>query len=126
MSSLEATVWPLANLNLDIELVLMYILCCSVVGKELVERQGLFNPYTFATTIVVNGVAASSHSEWILDPLFDLIGRPDLLPTVYEVRMYSERVLCQGTSCMHAANVLFFKQYPNMVQIYQMLLNYQA
>ena len=58
---------------------------CRVVGKEHVRKQGLFNPYTFASTIVVNGVAASTHSEWALDGVFDMVGRPDLLPTVYEV-----------------------------------------
>jgi len=32
----------------------------------------------------VNGVVASVHSEWILDPLLDWIARPDLLPAVYQ------------------------------------------
>ncbi len=29
-------------------------------------------------------MVASVHSEWVLDPLLDWIGRPDLLPAVYQ------------------------------------------
>jgi hypothetical protein len=32
----------------------------------------------------VDGVVASVHSEWILDPLLDFFGRPDLLPKLYQ------------------------------------------
>ena len=30
-------------------------------------KRGLYNPYTLSGTIVVDGVAASCHSSWILD-----------------------------------------------------------
>ena len=32
-----------------------------------VTKSGLFNPYTLSGSIVVDGVAASCHSSWILD-----------------------------------------------------------
>lgn len=55
-----------------------------VASKETVAKSGLWAPYTASGTIVVDGVAASVHSEWYLDGVFDAIGRPDLLPQVYQ------------------------------------------
>lgn len=57
----------------------------TVSQVETVSKQGLWAPYTRQGTIVVNGVVASVHSEWILDGLLELVGRPDLLPVVYQV-----------------------------------------
>ena len=59
-----------------------------VTAKELVTKEGLWAPYTAAGTIVVDGVAASVHSDWILDGIFDAIGRPDLLPAVYQASAF--------------------------------------
>ena len=39
----------------------------SVVKAYEVVAKGLYNPYTLNGNIVVNGVLASAHSEWILD-----------------------------------------------------------
>ena len=70
------TVWAQAGSN-DLAAFL-------VTAKELVTKEGLWAPYTAAGTIVVDGVAASVHSDWILDGIFDAIGRPDLLPAAYQ------------------------------------------
>ena len=58
-----------------------------VVSKETVAKSGLWAPYTASGTVVVDGVAASVHSDWYLDAPFDAIGRPDLLPGVYQVQI---------------------------------------
>lgn len=58
-----------------------------VVSKHTVRQQGLWAPYTASGTIIVGGVAASVHSDWYLDRVFDLLGRPDLLPIIYQVNM---------------------------------------
>ena len=39
----------------------------AVVSTTLSLKRGLYNPYTLSGTIVVDGVAASCHSSWILD-----------------------------------------------------------
>ena len=59
----------------------------AVVAVELVERRGLFNPYVAGGgAIVVDGVLASCHSEWVLDaPLGALGAPPHVAPRVYEV-----------------------------------------
>lgn len=54
-------------------------------------KQGLFNPFTLSGTIVVNGVVASVHSEWLLD---DLVTSPEYsryLPIFYQVCEMSKR-----------------------------------
>ena len=38
-----------------------------VLLNRMVPKQGLFNPYMLSGNIVVNGVAASAHSSWVLD-----------------------------------------------------------
>jgi len=39
----------------------------AVVSTARALKRGLYNPYTLSGTIVVDGVAASCHSSWILD-----------------------------------------------------------
>ena len=39
----------------------------TVVSTTRSFKRGLYNPYTLSGTIVVDGVAASCHSSWILD-----------------------------------------------------------
>ena len=56
-----------------------------VAHVEAVSKQGLWAPYTRHGTIVVNGVVASVHSDWVLDSLLEFVGRPDLLPLIYQV-----------------------------------------
>jgi len=46
----------------------------AIASKSLVAGTGLFNPYTLSGSIVVDGVAASCHSSWALDGLFELTG----------------------------------------------------
>ena len=41
----------------------------AVVSTTRSSKRGLYNPYTLSGTIVVDGVAASCHSSWILDGL---------------------------------------------------------
>jgi hedgehog len=41
----------------------------AVAAIEEVKEAGVFNPLTFSGTIVVDGVAASVHSDWFLDGL---------------------------------------------------------
>lgn len=56
-----------------------------VVEKSTVVKQGLWNPYTATGTIVVGGLAASVHSEWLLDGLLESVGHTELLPALYQV-----------------------------------------
>ena len=53
-----------------------------VVAKNLVPGTGLFNPYKLGGTIVVDGVAASVHSTWALEVVFEVLGVP--LPVGYQ------------------------------------------
>ena len=50
---------------------------------ERTTQHGLYNPFTIGGDIVVNGVLASSHSDWFLDGV-----TPDAwahhLPRVYQ------------------------------------------
>lgn len=57
-----------------------------------ITAKGLYNPYTLSGTIVVNGVVASSHSDWILD---DLVPTSWLqwLPAIYQALFFPGRVL---------------------------------
>lgn len=57
----------------------------EVVGISEVRKEGLWNPYTTGGSIVVNGVAASVHSEWILDSVLDVLGLTQYLPALYQV-----------------------------------------
>ena len=56
-----------------------------VEDVALVSQSGLFNPYTAAGTIVVNGVVATVHSRWFLDYAFDALGLTAHLPEAYQV-----------------------------------------
>lgn len=61
-----------------------------VTVKKTLTKKGLFNPLARGGDIVVNGVAASVHSEWILDHLFTELSTPGwemihYLPLIYEV-----------------------------------------
>ena len=57
----------------------------TVKAVAVVSKPGLWAPYTRQGTIVVDGVIASVHSDWILDGLLERLGRPDLLPAIYQV-----------------------------------------
>ena len=53
----------------------------AVTATKMITATGLYNPLTLSGTIVVNGVAASAHSEWFLDGLVPT----SWLPIVYQV-----------------------------------------
>jgi hypothetical protein len=55
----------------------------NVVEVSLHMDTGIFNPYTLSGTIVVNGVLASSHSSWVLDDVFEVLGIS--IPAGYQV-----------------------------------------
>lgn len=71
-------------------------------GAELVQvlsvstemATGLYNPFTLAGPIVVDGVVASSHSEWALDGVLEAIAPGALkhLPMVYQALMLPLRL----------------------------------
>lgn len=73
----------------------------TVMETAMVSKQGLWAPYTSYGTIVVNGVVASVHSEWILDGFLELIGRPDLLPLLYQVQHQSSSLRPLTASDIH-------------------------
>ncbi|XP_024534947.1 uncharacterized protein LOC9658011 [Selaginella moellendorffii] len=64
-----------------------------VTRISIVTKPGLYNPLTLQGTIVVNGVAASVHSEWFLDALFDALGLTVYLPAAYQAILSPARLL---------------------------------
>lgn len=64
-----------------------------VTRVSVVQKYGLFNPYTMSGNIIVNNVSVSTHSEWIFDPVFDALGLTSWLPSVYQLKVYPLRVL---------------------------------
>ena len=54
---------------------------------------GLYNPLTFSGRITVDGVAASVHSEWFLDPFFDAIGISQYVPFAYQAILSPIRLM---------------------------------
>jgi hypothetical protein len=66
----------------------------TVCSTERVTLEGLYNPYTLSGTILVNGVAASSHSYWFADAAFDALGLPAAwLPGLYQAVLAPVRLL---------------------------------
>ncbi|MCO5595872.1 hypothetical protein L7F22_049923 [Adiantum nelumboides] len=66
---------------------------CLVKEISVSRSQGLYNPLTMSGTIVVDGVVASVHSEWFLDPLLDAMGLTHWLPFAYQILLSPVRVL---------------------------------
>ena len=56
-----------------------------VDGVTTVRRVGMFAPVTASGTIVVDGVVASTYSDWILDPIFDALGLTSKLPAAMHI-----------------------------------------
>ena len=71
---------------------------CTHAGVSHVVEQGLYAPMTLGGTVIVNGVAASVHSEWFLDGLFDFLGQTHMLPSAYQVLHWSQRRKICATS----------------------------
>ena len=65
----------------------------AVVGVEVVEERGLYNPYTLGGMVVVDSVVASSHSAWVLDGLMDAAGLTHCIPATYQALFAPIRVL---------------------------------
>ena len=63
-----------------------------VIGIEKEKAKGLWNPFTIAGTIVVDGVLASCHSDWFLESLPEWM-RPSsaLIPAIYQTVMIPAR-----------------------------------
>ena len=59
-----------------------------VIGIEKEKAKGLWNPFTVAGTIVVDGVLASCHSDWLLENLPEWM-RPSAsrIPQIYQTLM---------------------------------------
>jgi hypothetical protein len=64
-----------------------------VTSISQVEKGGLYNPFTLSGTIIVNGVVASTHSEWFLDNAFDFLQLTHYLPAAYQVVLFPARLL---------------------------------
>lgn len=58
---------------------------CRVLAIGAGTEAGAFNPYTLEGNLLVDGVLASSHSEWVLDPAFEAVGLGRWLPLAYQV-----------------------------------------
>ncbi|KAI5077501.1 hypothetical protein GOP47_0007912 [Adiantum capillus-veneris] len=66
---------------------------CLVKEISVTRSQGLYNPLTMSGTIVVDGVVASVHSEWFLDPFLDAMGLTHWLPSTYQILLSPVRML---------------------------------
>lgn len=77
-----------------------------VTSRGHVTEMGLWAPLTGSGTILVDGVAASVHSDWYLDPIFDAIGRPDLLPAIYQVSFFSVLLQSHNICCCTCLRIL--------------------
>ncbi|KAG0568208.1 hypothetical protein KC19_6G002600 [Ceratodon purpureus] len=64
-----------------------------VTGISVLKKQGLYNPFTLGGTIIVNGVVASSHSDWFLDSLFQVFNLVHWLPAAYQLVLLPVRML---------------------------------
>jgi len=57
------------------------------------EKRGIYNPFTLSGSIVVNGVVASSHSDWFLDDIAAKYGWTSMLPAIYQAVLMPARGL---------------------------------
>ncbi len=77
----------------------------AIASKSLMAGTGLFNPYTLSGSIVVDGVAASCHSSWILDRIFELAGVS--VPDGYQIAFAPVRALYRVLGAERMASVEF-------------------
>jgi hypothetical protein len=64
----------------------------AVLETSIIAKEGLYNPYTLSGKIVVNGVVASAHSNWILDE-WTPPSMSQYLPVAYQVLFLPGRML---------------------------------
>lgn len=62
-----------------------------VTKTAMVWSEGLFNPFTMTGQLVVNGVLASSHSDWFLDSVAEKLGMERFLPSIYQTLLAPAR-----------------------------------
>merc|ERR1711966_279148 len=65
----------------------------EVLQTKPVLKRGISNPFTLHGELVVNGVVASSHSEWFLDSIAESLGLVHLLPSAYQLVLAPARGL---------------------------------
>jgi desert hedgehog protein len=75
--------WAMRGEQLDLQ---------EVSATSISSRDGLYNPYTLSGRVVVNGVLASAHSEWVLDKWIPA-SLTRYLPAVYQVVFLPGRCL---------------------------------
>ncbi|MCO5575392.1 hypothetical protein L7F22_029192 [Adiantum nelumboides] len=62
-------------------------------------NKGMYNPFTLGGSIIVDGVVASTHSDWFLDNAFDNMGLDThWLPIVYQVVLLPIRLIYRTLS----------------------------
>lgn len=71
-----------------------------------VWKKGIYNPFTLPGNLVVNGVVASSHSDWFLDDYADALGFTHLLPSIYQAVLMPARGLYWLAGPSNARDVL--------------------
>ncbi|GIL49726.1 hypothetical protein Vafri_5999 [Volvox africanus] len=65
-----------------------------VKAVRYITAEGLYNPFTLGGTVMVEGVAASCHSDWFLDSAVDMLGvDAGILPPIYQSAMSPFRML---------------------------------
>jgi desert hedgehog protein len=64
----------------------------EVLETTVVVKDGLYNPYTLSGKIVVNGVVASAHSNWVLDE-WTPSSMSQYLPAAYQVMFLPGRLM---------------------------------
>lgn len=88
-------VWRAHGEEVDLQMVL---------ESSMVVKEGFFNPYTLSGKVVVNGVVASAHSEWLLDEWMPSLWTR-YLPATYQAMFLPGRWLYQSVG-PSAADVL--------------------
>jgi hypothetical protein len=77
-----------------------------VIENTPVWKKGIYNPFTLPGNLVVNGVVASSHSDWFLDDYADALGFTHLLPSIYQAVLMPARGLYWLAGPSNARDVL--------------------
>jgi len=64
-----------------------------VASVTFTTKTGVYNPFTMDGSIVVNGIVASSHSDWFLDGIAQAMGVTSMLPSIYQATLLPARGL---------------------------------
>jgi hedgehog protein len=89
-------IWTQGASNVSDDRIATDSLLYVVARISQIEKQGLYNPFTLSGTIVVNGVVASSHSDWFLDSFFQFFNLVHWLPAAYQLVLFPVRMLYYG------------------------------